>query len=161
MAITLFLALLGVMAVVLKGVIPIHNIMNREYVLMYPLDEKVTPNTADSTDKKASIIQVETFERYMRTKKPYLNPGLRITDLLEPLGTNRTYLSAFINAQYGMNFSRYINNLRLKELERRRKLPENVHLEGVELVELVGFRTYRNYLHFKHTEDKHSTISMN
>ena len=96
----------------------------------------------------------------MRVKKPYLDSSLRITDLTVPLGTNRTYLSAFINARYGMNFSRYRNKLRLEELEKRRKLPENAHLDGIDLVEEVGFRTYRNYLHFKQNEDKHSVISM-
>ncbi len=159
-AITLFLAILGVAAVILKGVIPIHNIMNREYVLMYTIAELEAPEEDDSIDKKSSIIKVETFERYIRTKKPYLNPDLRITDLLEPLGTNRTYLSSFINSQYGMNFSRYINHLRLKELEHRRSLPKNAAIEGIELVEQVGFRTYRNYLNFKHKEDKQSVISM-
>lgn len=87
-----------------------------------------------------------------------MNPDLRITDLLEPLGTNRTYLSTFINSQYNVNFSRYINNLRLKELEHRRKLPENVIVEEVELIEQVGFRNYRNYMNFKQEEEKRSVI---
>jgi len=34
------------------------------------------------------------------------------------LFSNRTYISAFINREYGMNFNRFINNYRLKEIER-------------------------------------------
>lgn len=69
LAITLFLAILGVTAVILKGVIPIHNIVNREYVLMYCITEQTIPQTVDSTDKKTSVIKVETFERYIAFEK--------------------------------------------------------------------------------------------
>ena len=36
------------------------------------------------------------------------------------LFSNRTYISAFINREYGVNFNRFINNYRLKEVERLR-----------------------------------------
>ncbi|MGL5683493.1 MAG: hypothetical protein ACRDDZ_10665 [Marinifilaceae bacterium] len=152
--ITLFLSILGVTAVILKGVIPIHNIMNTEYVLMYPVTGQTATEVKEVKRGKASMIKIEIFERYMSTQKPYLNPDLRITDLLVPLGTNRTYLSAFINTQYGVNFSRYINNLRLKELERRRNAPEDAHIGRIQLVEEVGFRSYRNYLNCKLDDKK-------
>ncbi|MCS3102171.1 hypothetical protein NXW38_25100 [Bacteroides ovatus] len=57
------------------------------------------------------------FEKYIYEHRPYLNPDLRITDLMQAFHTNRTYISRFINREYGMNFSRYINMLRLREME--------------------------------------------
>ena len=38
--------------------------------------------------------------------------------MAKDLFSNRTYISAFINREYEMNFNRFINNYRLKEVER-------------------------------------------
>ena len=46
-----------------------------------------------------------------------------MTDLVEDLDVNRTVLSAFINQTYGMNFNRYLNRFRLRELDRLRSHP--------------------------------------
>ncbi|MEI3096093.1 MAG: hypothetical protein V8T33_07025 [Parabacteroides distasonis] len=48
---------------------------------------------------------------------------MRITDLAAGLSTNRSYLSAFINKEYGMNFCRLINRCRLMALDRLRVSP--------------------------------------
>lgn len=82
----------------------------------------------------------ETFERYIRQKKPYLKADLHITDMATELLTNRAYLSAFINKEYGMNFSRYINRWRLKELTKLRANPDYADCSGLELVQKAGFR---------------------
>ena len=38
--------------------------------------------------------------------------------MAKDLFSNRTYISAFINREYEMNFNRFINNYRLKEVEK-------------------------------------------
>ena len=48
-----------------------------------------------------------------------------MTDLVEDLDVNRTVLSAFINQTYSMNFNRYLNRFRLRELDRLRSHPAN------------------------------------
>ena len=85
------------------------------------------------------------FEDYIHKNKPYLNPQLKITDLIEPLRANRTVISNFVNKTYGMNFNQYINTLRLKELDRLRALPSNANKELAQLIEKAGFATMRNY----------------
>lgn len=65
------------------------------------------------------------FERQVVGKKLFLNPQLRLSDLMELFHTNRTYLSGFINREYGYGFNGYINRLRLAELERLMALPSN------------------------------------
>lgn len=93
----------------------------------------------------AGKITKSRFEKFVRENKPYLRPGYKIADLVEDLDVNRTFLSAFINRTYGMNFNRYLNRCRLKELERLRLLPSNTGKSASSLVEQAGFRDYRTY----------------
>lgn len=94
----------------------------------------------------ARVLTKEIFEDYFNRYKPYLNPHLKITDLIEPLNANRSVLSGFINKTYGMNFNRYINRCRLKELERLSRLPANANKELAKLVRHAGFANNRNYI---------------
>ncbi len=75
-----------------------------------------------------------------------LDPDLKIGDLLLPLGTNRTYLSNFINSNYGTNFRGFINRCRIEELGRLAALPGNKGKNIAELVPQAGFGSYRSYL---------------
>ena len=84
----------------------------------------------------------ENFQDFMCSNKPYLNPQLRIIDLAMALGTNRSYLSAFINSTYGVNFSQLINRYRLEEF--RRLEQEHPEINKTELAVLAGFGSYRS-----------------
>jgi YesN/AraC family two-component response regulator len=65
---------------------------------------------------KKNKLTRKQFEKYMQNARPYLKSDLKITDLVSDLQINRTYISSFINSEYGMNFSNYINTLRLMSL---------------------------------------------
>ena len=86
------------------------------------------------------------LEAYFRHEKPWLDPGCKIADLVEVFDVNRTALSSFINRTYGMNFNRYLNRWRLRELDRLRALPSNRGKSMRSLVEKAGFDNYRTYL---------------
>ena len=103
------------------------------------------------------LIEVDraAFENYFRKHKPYLNPHLTITDLVEPLQCNRTYLSKFVNRIYGMNFNNYINSCRLHEMERLLTAPGNRNKTPASLYHQAGFASYRNYLNAKKTCKNH------
>ncbi len=124
-----------------------YNLLDDNYVIIrqdageeeYPPDKSIPPGRA-------------RFTRYMREKKPYLNPKLRITDLAAGMHTNRSYLSAFINKEFGMNFCRLINRYRLAHLERLRLSPDNAGKSKMELVIMAGFSNYRSYLRVKEEE---------
>ena len=88
------------------------------------------------------------FNAFMRQAKPYLNSRLRISDLTCVLKINRSYLSEFINRNYGMNFSQYINSLRIKELENLRKESKTKHIDEKKLTEQAGFSSYTGYCKF-------------
>lgn len=92
------------------------------------------------------ILERNHFEAYFRNVKPWLNPACKIADLVEVFDVNRTAISAFINRTYGMNFNRYLNSWRIKELDRLRALPSNQGKSMRSLVEKAGFDSYRTYL---------------
>jgi AraC-like DNA-binding protein len=103
----------------------------------------------DSTVSKKSVLKKSLFEDYIVQKKPFLNQDLRITDLVDVFHVNRTYISSFINVEYNMNFSTYINNHRMEEYRRLSQLPEYLHRSKQELVEMAGFNSYRSFLRIK------------
>ncbi|WP_307756529.1 helix-turn-helix domain-containing protein [uncultured Alistipes sp.] len=91
------------------------------------------------------ILNRANFDAYWKTHKPYLDPSFRITDLVDTLEVNRSYLSAFVNRTYGVNFNRYVNRCRLQELDRLVKLPSNTDKPLQELTAKAGFSEFRHY----------------
>lgn len=94
---------------------------------------------------RKELLTCERFECYINAKRPYLNSELKITDLVNDLNVNRTYISSFINAEYGLNFSQYINLCRLNEYQRLRQCRDYADKSNTELVEMAGFGSYRSY----------------
>jgi AraC-like DNA-binding protein len=123
-----------------------YNLLSDNYVIMSSPYDEIRPG-------KEVLIGVKRFNKYINDKKPYLNPKLKIIDLCLALGTNRSYLSAFINREYGMNFCRLINSYRLAELAQLRSSPENKRCSNVELALKAGFSSYRSYLLFVENEE--------
>ncbi|WP_320053820.1 helix-turn-helix domain-containing protein [uncultured Acetobacteroides sp.] len=95
---------------------------------------------------KKSLLTRERFEEYMQVERPFLNPSLKIADLVETLGVNRTYISSFINSEYGVNFSAYINQRRLQEYRQLLSDSANEDRSKIELSEMAGFSSYRSFL---------------
>ncbi len=86
-----------------------------------------------------------SFNAWIKENKPYLDPSLKITDLVEAMCVNRTYLSRFINRTYGMNFNRYINSLRIREFERLAPSGSNANKSLHGLVIKAGFTDLKHY----------------
>jgi len=70
-------------------------------------------------------------------KKIYLNSQLNILDVVQAIGTNRTYISTIINQQYNQNFCAFVNSYRLDELERI--IHKNHNVSNEILAESCGF----------------------
>lgn len=145
------LTLVGILAIIGKDIILTYNTITHNYVL-------ISTNTPDETvheDGSTKLpIDKAAFEQYIQVHKPYLNPSLRITELAQTLRVNRTYLSAFINTEYKMNFSSYINHLRLNELYKLQNDPSLSELTRTELIEKAGFSNYRGYLRSVNNENE-------
>ncbi len=60
----------------------------------------------------ASLLQRLT--RLMENQKPFLNSDLKLQDVADLLGTNRTYLTDNIKAATGQTFTQYVNTYRVE-----------------------------------------------
>lgn len=76
--------------------------------------EEVSPGEEDThlTESRARL------EAWMATEKPYLNKDFCLVQLMEVLPMNRTYLSKFINTEYGCTFYQFVTNYRIEEAQR-------------------------------------------
>ena len=97
--------------------------------------------TADTpTNKKTSGTKTKVMEEQLNKvleNKIYLNQSLTIRDLATAIGSNRTYLSNYINSSHKTSFCGYINRYRVKELEVILKEQPQQSLET--LADLAGF----------------------
>lgn len=148
------LTAMGALLPIFQYLIICYNLMSGNYVIIQPaaMEDGVKDNA------KTTKIDKKKFEAYVKDRKPYLNPKLKITDMCTDLGTNRSYLSSFINNEYGMNFSSYINRQRLDELDKIRLAPLRKGMDGIDLVLCAGFSSYRSYIRVKKREDATHTI---
>ncbi|MCB6973198.1 MULTISPECIES: AraC family transcriptional regulator [Butyricimonas] len=124
------------------------NILSENYVIIEPITAKEKEMTASGNYAQLGRQRVE---EYLENKKPYLNPEFKITDMAKDLISNRTYISAFINREYGMNFNRFVNNYRLKEVERLQSeaVQRKQKISSLDIVIHAGFSNYRSYFRAK------------
>ena len=98
-------------------------------------------------DKAKDII--DALERLMRDEKAYKDPMISKENLADKLSTNRTYLSQAIKDTYGMNFTGYINSLRIHEAVRLLSDP-TIDIPLKALSSDLGFSSNTTfYSHFK------------
>lgn len=149
-----YFAWLGALPYFINYLILCYNLLNDNYLIIQPED------MGDDNAVKTVVVARKHFERYLRDKKPYLNPNLRITEVAAGLNTNRTYISSFIKKEYGMNFCRFINRCRLQELDRLRLQHSNAKKTNIDLVLMAGFSNYRSYLRVKKEEDRMTLLKL-
>lgn len=75
--------------------------------------------------------------------KIYLNPQLNIVDVSRKIGTNRTYLSVYLNNELKTNFYLYVNGFRLQEA--RKKLIET-DTKIYNIAEDCGFKSFSTFV---------------
>lgn len=126
-----------------------YHIIRRDYFPYIITEEtRVQPEPANMKSRRrqyAGKLDRMVFESFIQNEKPYLNPDYKITDLVEDLDVNRTALSSFVNHTYGMNFNRFLNRLRLRELELLRSQSGGQGQSISSLIDKVGFKDFRNY----------------
>jgi len=123
---TIMLFIIGYMGIRQK---PINPTFELESVNLYTEQIDLT----NAAQKKILDKLIVEFEQ----KKIYLNSQLNISDVVQAVGTNRTYISTLINQQYNQNFCSFVNNYRLDELERT--YLENSTLSNEVLAKKCGF----------------------
>ncbi len=148
---SLLLLVPQIMLVVQHAVVCYNMAVGNFIVIFYPgeTEEEIDTGEQPEENKEEQEQKRRRFERYIRKTRPYLNPELKITDLAVSMQSNRCTLSRFINRQFGMNFSQYINLLRLQELKTLRNDPACARLSDEELACMSGFSNFRGYIRVK------------
>ena len=79
--------------------------------------------------------------KYMKEKKPYLNPELSLETLSNCLKVNAEYLSGVLNGSLNMNFYDFINHYRIEEFKSQCKDPVRRKLTIIALAMDSGFNS--------------------
>lgn len=88
-------------------------------------------------ESSADQILHEKINQLFQDPKFFLNPNLTINEVASVVGTNRTYISGFINKYYGQNFCAFVNKFRYNHvLKIVRRYPDTSLFE---LSETCGF----------------------
>ena len=106
----------------------------------YPLSTLADMPTSEMKDRYAFF--VESLSQWIE-QKGYLQAELTIEDLARQLGTNRTYLSTFINSHYGVPFRQWIASLRIAEAK---KMLCDTNLREQDIAEAIGFATVQSFI---------------
>lgn len=85
----------------------------------FTIDQLVRETTENEPVNEAVTVEDDEFfgkriETLMKEKQFYLIKNLKITDVVKEIGSNRTYVSNYINNTYHCSFSDYINRLRIE-----------------------------------------------
>lgn len=124
---SVMLYILGFMGLTQKMINPTFDLVEDKY------EPVITDQQLLSVQKKMLQKVLVEFEE----KKVHLNSQLNIMNIVQTVGTNRTYISAIINQQYNQNFCTFVNSFRLEELEK--VLAENPEFNNETLAEKCGF----------------------
>ncbi len=84
-----------------------------------PKDNNEKLNTEEATEnmKDSKYLFAEHFKKVFEGKQLFLNPRLTIIDLAQEMGTNRTYISDYLNNVLGTTFFNFVNQRRLIHAE--------------------------------------------
>ena len=77
--------------------------------------EEIEEPKSDDDVVSLNYILAVKLEQKMSQDKLYLNPKLTITDVATAIGTNKTYLSDYLNNTLNTSFFDYINTFRINE----------------------------------------------
>ena len=90
---------------------------------------------------------MERITQLMEKEQVFRNKGLSVDDMAKRLGTNKTYISAFVNMNSGMSFSAYVNKYRVEYAQRLMQEQPGMKLADVSMA--AGFSSetsfFRNF----------------
>lgn len=77
-------------------------------------DAEIAPTEEDSSDEEDATSIGRKLESLMVSQHYFLKKDLKISDVVREIGSNRTYVSSYINRTYQCSFSDYMNKLRIE-----------------------------------------------
>lgn len=102
----------------------------------------------DFIEKSTNLSELrERIEQVMITEKLYLQPNLKLHDLVRYVQSNRNYVYNAINKEMGVSFNEYVNRLRIDHSIRL--IQQHPDMPLAEVAEKSGFTSiasfYRNF----------------
>ena len=97
-----------------------------------------------SNDNRHKPLFAEALETLFTEQRIWLNPRLTIHDVAQALGTNRTYLSDYLNRSLGTTFYEYVNTYRIRAVAEQLASPTcTLTIEAV--AESCGFNSVSTF----------------
>ena len=122
----------------------IYSMAIKHKVVDIPGSEDIQENVYDQDEPQDIIPGIEELLlRAMEEQAPYLNPKITLSDLASTVGTNRTYLSEYLNKSLQMTFYEFINNHRVKKAVEI--MAESPGLTLAEIAEKSGFNSQSTF----------------
>ena len=102
------------------------------------------------------------IEQLMEEEQLFRQPNLKIVDLVQKLGTNRSYIYQAINREMGLSFAEYINRMRIEYASQL--ILQHPDIPVSTIGEQAGFNSstsfYRNFKQYKGMGPKEYQSSM-
>jgi AraC-like DNA-binding protein len=108
---------LCIFAMFLNILYPYYAIRFINYAFLYPIIAPVVEETELDPIVTDSILMLEDIVSGWENEKHFLLPDLNIETVARNIGTNRTYLSAYINTYKNKSFKEWISDLRISEAQ--------------------------------------------
>lgn len=105
------------------------------------IDESETTN--EPTDKLWAYQHLEEQLQEWIYAKNYLQPKINMGELAKQIGSNRSYLSNYINSQYSCTYYEWIAQLRLREA--KKLLIDEPNITTAQIAERVGFSSNSHF----------------
>ncbi len=103
-----------------------------------------TPSIKLSSNGVLNDVLVAKLERALTEERIWINPHLTLADLAAAVGTNRTYLSNYLNSSLNTTFYDYINSFRLEAALVLLDDPSST-VTMVEIAESCGFNSISTF----------------
>jgi AraC-like DNA-binding protein len=111
--------------------------------MLAPSAHETSPSGESATKAETARFAAQLGEA-MEGRQMFLNPMLTLREVAAATGTNRTYLSEYLNRELKTNFYDYVNSYRVKEAERILRTERGAKLE--EVSERCGFNSLSTFL---------------
>jgi AraC-like DNA-binding protein len=107
----IYIAVIMILLALFIMYIGIHGMQQQPVGSIILQNEQNSRSMESQALSQAMIIQ--KINSYVVDDKAFLNPELKIWDIVDNTSINRTYISQSINAEHGLSFNHYINKLRV------------------------------------------------
>ena len=100
---------------------------------IYTLEQEEQHKQHETTINIHEYTFSDSLNQLMQQEQIYLNPEISISDVARRIGTNRSYLSDYLNHNCNSSFIDFINNLRLEHAERLMKDDHKSSIDSISI----------------------------